>query len=58
MDLNNFIRKLLLLQIIVVVANAHYLNQWAVEVDDHDHIQDIAKDTGCEYKSKIINGII
>ena len=58
MDLKNFIRKFFLLQILVVVSNAHYLNQWAVEVDDHEHIQDISKDTGCEYKSKMINRII
>ena len=57
MDLKNFIRKFLVLQVIVVASNAHFLNQWAVEVDHHEHIQDIAKDTGCEYKSKMINGI-
>ena len=52
MDLTNCARKLLVLQILVVASRAHYLNQWAVEVDDDKHIEDIAKDTGCENKGK------
>ena len=50
MEFTNCARKLLVLQILVVASRAHYLNQWAVEVDDDKHIEDIAKDTGCENK--------
>ena len=52
MDITCCIRKLLLLQIIIVASNAHYLNQWAVEVNNDEDIEDVAKDTGCEHKGK------
>ena len=54
MDLTSCIRKLLVLQIILISSNAHYLNQWAVEVEHEKHIEDVAKDTGCEHKGKSI----
>ena len=52
MDLTYCIRKLLLLQILIVASSAHYLNQWAVEVNSDVDIEDVAKDTGCEHKGK------
>ena len=52
MDITYCIRKLLILQMIIVASNGHYLNQWAVEVNNEEHIEDVAKDTGCEHKGK------
>ena len=37
----------------LVSSNAHYMNQWAIEVDgDTDEAAKIAKDAGCENKGK------
>ena len=53
------ISTLLVLQTMLLASDAHFLNQWAVEVDggDNSEAEKIAKETGCENKGKNNNSI-
>jgi len=40
---------------IVFASNAQYLNQWAIKVDNDEHIEIIAKDFGCANTGQIVD---
>ena len=44
------IKTLLLVQTILTTSNAHYMNQWAIEVEggSQSEANEIANETGCE----------
>ena len=44
------IKFLLLVQTILTTSNAHYMNQWAIEVEggSQSEANEIANETGCE----------
>ena len=44
------IKALLIVQTILATSNAHYMNQWAIEVEggSQSEANEIANETGCE----------
>ena len=44
------IKTLLIVQTILTTSNAHYMNQWAIEVEggSQSEANEIANETGCE----------
>ena len=55
----NFAIAIIQLQIIGHLVNAHYMNQWAIEIDNGSQLKanKIAKDTGCKNKGPIIDNV-
>ena len=52
MDAIYWTRTILVVYVVLFCSNAHYINQWAVEVDKNEEVEEVAKDAGCENKGK------
>ena len=53
MDPLYWLKSLIVLQYVIILTTAHYTNQWAVEVDKREAIDEIATHTGCDYTGKL-----
>ena len=53
MESLSWIRTAVVLQLVLMSSRAHYMNQWSVELDDHEELNVVAKETGCESKGKL-----
>ena len=54
MDAIYWTRTIFVVYVVLFSSNAHYMNQWAVEVDKNEEVEEVAKDSGCENKGKYL----
>lgn len=53
MDPLYWLKSITVIQFVIISTTAHYTNQWAVEVDKREAIDEIATHTGCDYTGKL-----